>query len=144
MTSSSPPRSPAAAGAALRVFIVDDHPLFRAGVRHELTAHADRVEVKGRRRRPSTERVEDEPGQSRREHGVPRSHGGQCVYELGGRDRFGDITTGTGTDGLDDVVRRVRDGQGEETDSRSWARDLPDDLRPSPSRHMHVHQHHVG
>ena len=47
MTSPSPPRPPAAASAALRVFIVDDHPLFRAGVRHELTAHADRVEVIG-------------------------------------------------------------------------------------------------
>ena len=47
MTSSSVPPSPAPGAPALRVFIVDDHPLFRAGVRHELTAHADRVEVVG-------------------------------------------------------------------------------------------------
>ena len=31
----------------MRVFIVDDHPLFRAGVRHELTAYADKVAIVG-------------------------------------------------------------------------------------------------
>ena len=47
MNTSSGPRVPAVRAPALRVFIVDDHPLFRAGVRHELTAHADKVEIVG-------------------------------------------------------------------------------------------------
>ncbi len=46
----SPPGGSRPTGAPvppLRVFIVDDHPLFRAGVRHELTAHPDKVEIVG-------------------------------------------------------------------------------------------------
>jgi DNA-binding NarL/FixJ family response regulator len=47
MSPSSGSRPTGAPVPPLRVFIVDDHPLFRAGVRHELTAHPDKVEIVG-------------------------------------------------------------------------------------------------
>ena len=80
------------------------------------------VQVDSRRHRSAAEGVEHKPGQTRRENCVSGRHGGQRLDQLGGRDRFGHVAAGTGADGLEDVVWRVRDRKARK---RTAGRDEP-------------------
>ena len=98
-------------------------------------AHAGRAHGEG---------IQHEAGQTRREHRVAGRDPLDRVGQLGAADGLRDVPTGTGADDGNDVVGRIRDGQGEEADVRMPGQHAADDCLTATAGHVHVDQHHIG
>ena len=90
------------------------------------------------------ERVEHEPGEPRREHGVAVRDPAHRVGQLDPGDGLGHVAARAGADDRDHVLGGIGDREREEPLGRSALGHLADDLEPAAAGHVHVEQDHVG